>query len=657
MATAEAKRAERLRDSVRRAYRIDEAAAVAASVDEATPDPELAARTRARAEALVDGMRASRRRFGGLDDFLQEFGLSTKEGVALMCLAEALQRVPDAETANRLIRDKIGSLPIGTKHFGQERRSLFVNASTMGADADRQGSSGRTRTLARKAPPVPSCAASWRALGEPVVRERRQRQAMAHPRASQFVIEPHHRGGALDNGRDPSRAAATATPTTCWARAARTMKDAEHYFQKPTKRRSRPSARHRARQRCRRTGPGSRSSSRHCIRVTSFGPGGSPGHGRTRDRARHEASHGMRAEALDIGFNIDAEEADRLDIVARTSSSRSRHLDLELKATGTALASSMQAYQKRAPLPLVDYGWPTWRGAHERRLMVRLVKGAYWDTEIKRSQELGPRPIIRCSRANPRNRRLLPRLCEASCSPTATPSIRMFASAQCPYHRHGSRDSPAIFRGLRVPAPARHGRAALRADRRAEGDEVGVGCRIYAPVGEPRGSAGLPRPPPPGERRQHLLRQPHPRRQPADRADRRPPGRGGGRDPAGGAPENPPAPRPLRRRATQRQGHQPRRSLGGLAPGPGDGGVPDRRLARRADRGRRSFASATRRRRSIPPITGGGSARSRTRPTPTRRRRSPRPRAPSPAGTRRRPASGRSASTDWPTSWNRTGRS
>src|SRR3954453_5048482 len=107
----------RARTAVAAAYRADETVTVDRLVAEAMLPQPARARIEAEAARLVEGVRKARTSFGALDAFLQEFGLSTREGVALMCLAEALLRIPDAETANRLIRDKIGTAD-WEKHVG-----------------------------------------------------------------------------------------------------------------------------------------------------------------------------------------------------------------------------------------------------------------------------------------------------------------------------------------------------------------------------------------------------------------------------------------------------------------------------------------------------------------------------------------------------------
>src|SRR6266576_1199458 len=118
----------RLRAAIRDAHRQDETAAVAALLAAADMPPEARERIAATARRLVDTVRRERLGKGGLDAFLHEYALSSPEGVALLCLAEALLRVPDAETVDRLIRDKIGEAN-WERHLGRSE-SIFVNAST-----------------------------------------------------------------------------------------------------------------------------------------------------------------------------------------------------------------------------------------------------------------------------------------------------------------------------------------------------------------------------------------------------------------------------------------------------------------------------------------------------------------------------------------------
>ena len=119
-----------LRQRLRAAYRADETACVEALLKEAELPAEMLDRIALRARDLVRSVREARLGQGGLDAFLHAYQLTSREGVVLMCLAEALLRIPDAETADALIKDKLGSGD-WEKHLGTSE-SLFVNASTWG---------------------------------------------------------------------------------------------------------------------------------------------------------------------------------------------------------------------------------------------------------------------------------------------------------------------------------------------------------------------------------------------------------------------------------------------------------------------------------------------------------------------------------------------
>ncbi|MDH3452950.1 MAG: bifunctional proline dehydrogenase/L-glutamate gamma-semialdehyde dehydrogenase, partial [Gammaproteobacteria bacterium] len=117
-----------LRDAITARYRADETAAVNELLDNITITPAAQHRVAEQARRLVAAIRSERRAHGGLDAFLHEFDLSSHEGVVLMCLAEALLRVPDAATADLLIKDKLTAAD-WEAHLGRSD-SLFVNAST-----------------------------------------------------------------------------------------------------------------------------------------------------------------------------------------------------------------------------------------------------------------------------------------------------------------------------------------------------------------------------------------------------------------------------------------------------------------------------------------------------------------------------------------------
>jgi RHH-type proline utilization regulon transcriptional repressor/proline dehydrogenase/delta 1-pyrroline-5-carboxylate dehydrogenase len=360
-----------LRQAVSAAYLADENTLVDTLIAKARLSPQEAAATRARATGLVTKIRASQAKSGGVDAFMQEYALSSEEGVALMCLAEALLRVPDSETADRLIRDKIGGADWG-RHRGKAD-SVFVNASTFALmltgrvvkldDSAKWDFEGVLRRLVTRS-------------GEPVIR-----QAVMYAMrilGRQFVL-----GRTIDEAMKEGRARMAEGYRYSFdmlGEAAYTKADAERYYG------AYRNALHRIA--ANRADLQSNVFERPSISVKL-----SALHPRY-EQNKHERVMRellpplitLAAEARDanLGFTIDAEEAERLDI----------HLDV-LEAMGEApalkgwngLGLAVQAYQKRA-LPVL--AWLADLGRRQaRRIPVRLVKGAYWDSEIKRAQELG----------------------------------------------------------------------------------------------------------------------------------------------------------------------------------------------------------------------------------------------------------------------------
>ncbi len=352
-----------------RLYRADETQVVEALLAEAALSPEQMRQVTLTARALVQEVRKGRVGAGGLDAFLHEYALSSREGVVLMCLAEALLRIPDAETADRLIRDKIGSADWDT-HLGQSD-SLFVNASTwalmltgrvMGLAADEdQDWTGVLKRIVRRS-------------GEPVIRQA-VTQAM-RILGRQFVM-----GRTIAEALDRAEAMEARGYRYSYdmlGEAARTQADADRYL-------------------------ASYQAAIAAIGKAAKGRGPivAPGISVKLSALHPRYEHGMRARVMGelvprlvslaadaakhgIGFTVDAEEADRLeislDVIAAVAAAPA------LKGwDGFGLA--VQAYQKRAAA-VVDHLAEIARGSR-RRLMVRLVKGAYWDSEVKRAQERG----------------------------------------------------------------------------------------------------------------------------------------------------------------------------------------------------------------------------------------------------------------------------
>ena len=356
-----------LRDAISRAYRRDEAqcvAALAAELRAAHADGEP---IRERARALVAAVRRQRRGASGVDHLMQEFSLSSQEGVALMCLAEALLRIPDDDTADRLIRDKI-SKGDWKAHLGGSS-SVFVNAATWGLmitgklvsthSEDALGGAV-TRLIARG--------------GEPLIR--RGVDFAMRLLGKQFVM-----GETIEEALERSRANEARGYLHSFdmlGEAATTAEDAQRYL-------------------------ASYEHAIHAIGKASAGrgPGRGPGisiklsalHPRY-SRSQRERVHAellprvkslaQLASRYDIGINIDAEEADRLELSLELLEALAADPGL---AGWSGLGFVVQAYQKRCPF-VIDLIVDIAR-RNARRIMVRLVKGAYWDTEIKRAQVEG----------------------------------------------------------------------------------------------------------------------------------------------------------------------------------------------------------------------------------------------------------------------------
>jgi RHH-type transcriptional regulator, proline utilization regulon repressor / proline dehydrogenase / delta 1-pyrroline-5-carboxylate dehydrogenase len=323
-----------------------------------------------RALALVQMVRQVKGSGGALDAFLREYSLASREGVILMCLAEALLRIPDGETADRLIADKIPSGAWG-EHLG-DSESLFVNASTWGLLL-----TGRVVALDRDDVGEPR---AWYArltarLGEPVARAalKQAMRIMGH----QFVM-----GRTIEEalkraeGKDER---AYRYSFDMLGEAALTAADATRYFDKYMQAIASVA---------RFIRPGEPITQQHSVSVKL-----SALHPRYEfaqaDRVMREMY--PRVEALvraardaNVAITFDAEEADRLELSLRLIE---RLLASDVTAGFAGMGLAVQAYQRRAYATLQ---WLHQRVRElDRRITLRLVKGAYWDTEIKRAQERG----------------------------------------------------------------------------------------------------------------------------------------------------------------------------------------------------------------------------------------------------------------------------
>ena len=337
---------------------------IAAALLAAAPRSDAAeARIDARTTQLVKAIRAGIGGLGGVEDFLHAYALSTKEGLALMVLAEALLRVPDAATADRLIEDKLK----GGDWAGHESRSasLLVSASawTLGVTA---------RVIAPGETPEGIVETLVKRLGLPAVRAA-TRQAM-RLLGSHFVL-----GQTIDDALARARSHDEFLYSfDMLGEGARTAADAGRYFDSYAK----------AIEAIGKTAGNAALPKRPgiSVKLSALHPRYEP---LSRARVLRELVPKLielarLAKSHDLNFTVDAEEADRLELSLDVIGAALRDTSLE-GWDGFGLA--VQAYQKRSAA-VID--WLTEAGeALNRRLMVRLVKGAYWDTEIKRAQERG----------------------------------------------------------------------------------------------------------------------------------------------------------------------------------------------------------------------------------------------------------------------------
>ncbi|MET4697836.1 RHH-type proline utilization regulon transcriptional repressor/proline dehydrogenase/delta 1-pyrroline-5-carboxylate dehydrogenase [Constrictibacter sp. MBR-5] len=356
-----------LRRRIAEMWRADETARGEALMAELDAAPEVRARIEARAVALVEEVRRRSAAVGGLDAFLHEYDLSNREGVALMCLAEALLRIPDAGTADLLIADKLldGDWQRHLGHSG----SPFVNASTwalmltgrlLRPDEERDLGAVLRGLAARGGRPVVRRAVlqAMRIMGGQFVMGRTIAEALKSAGEAEragYRFSYDMLGEGARTAHDAERyAAAYAGAIDAIGRAAR----GGDVFARPGIS-VKLSALH----------PRYRYAQRDRV-MAELAP-------RLRDLARAARGHG-------IGLTVDAEEADRLDLSLDVFASLCGDPTL---AGWDGFGLALQAYQKRAPFVL---DWLVDLAAQSRRrIPVRLVKGAYWDAEIKRSQVAG----------------------------------------------------------------------------------------------------------------------------------------------------------------------------------------------------------------------------------------------------------------------------
>ena len=357
------------RDILARFYLADERSALLPLLEEAELDHKAHRRVQDTARRLVEALRERSNKTGGLDAFVHEYDLSSEEGVVLMCLAEALLRIPDADTADRLIRDKLGQGE-WVRHLGRSP-SLFVNASTWGLmltgqvvalepDTVKDAGGFLRRLVARSGEPVIRLALkqAMRIMGEQFVMGRTITEALA--RTAEEAFRPCRFSFDM------------------LGEAALTADDAGRYFQ---------AYRSAIRAVAADTGNGNLFSAPSVsVKLSALHPRYDCAQTR---RVRAELTPRLRELVLEaqdakVALTLDAEEAERLELSLDLFEAVFRDPAL---AVWEGFGLAVQAYQKRAPY-VIDYLVDLAREVG-KRIPLRLVKGAYWDSEIKRAQQAG----------------------------------------------------------------------------------------------------------------------------------------------------------------------------------------------------------------------------------------------------------------------------
>ncbi|HEX4295281.1 MAG TPA: bifunctional proline dehydrogenase/L-glutamate gamma-semialdehyde dehydrogenase PutA [Rhizomicrobium sp.] len=362
-----------LRQAISDAYLADENTIASERIAQARLTPAEEEATSRLARQLVTRIREEGARRGGVDAFMQEYSLSAPEGVALMCLAEALLRVPDNDTADKLIKDKIGSAD--WKSHRAKSDSTFVNASTWALmltgrivkldETAKWDFEGIFRKLvARSGEPVIRQAVTYamRVLGKQFVLGRTIQEAQKEARkqeADGYRYSFDMLGEAAYTAHDAARYAKSYRDALA-AIAAAHPKDKRSIFERPS----------------------------ISVKLSALHP---RYEWIKRERVMAEllpVAVGLceQARDADLALTVDAEESERHDLLLDFFEALGETPSLK---GWSGLGLAVQAYQKRA-LPTLNWLIDLAR-RRGRRIPVRLVKGAYWDTEIKRGQEQGLR--------------------------------------------------------------------------------------------------------------------------------------------------------------------------------------------------------------------------------------------------------------------------
>ncbi len=355
------------RQAITDAYRQDEAACVQNLLRLLNFTPEKEQPIRTLAIDLVKAVRAKTHEVSGIEALIMHYDLSTNEGIMLMCIAETLLRIPDAETEDLLIRDKLTSAH-WAEHLGKSQ-STFVNIATWGLALTGKLLDEKTQQGQFKK--------TWRELllrcGEPIIRQAVNQAVKIM--GNQFVV-----GKQIDDAVKASQANLKKGYLYSYdmlGEVARTQADADRYFHSYQQAIAQLSSRFPQGKGDIIHGPGI------SVKLSALYPRYEYTHRQSAVAVLTAKLHQLTEQArqANIGLTVDAEEADRLEMSLDIFYGVFSHPDF---ADWPGLGLAVQAYQKRA-LPVIQWLIECARKLN-KRMSVRLVKGAYWDTEIKLTQ-------------------------------------------------------------------------------------------------------------------------------------------------------------------------------------------------------------------------------------------------------------------------------
>lgn len=442
-------------------YRKNEAEIVNYLLENIHQTPEQLERIAEQARRLVEGVRAQKLNSFSIENFLQTYDLNSQEGIVLMCLAEALLRVPDTDTKTRLIRDKIGSVDwVSCLTQGESKTTFFAKLTSFGLSTadhlmhwglEKNGFLETLKGLTRR-------------VSEPIIR-----QSIAKAMeimGNQFVMGETIKGALKRAKIDEEKGYCHSFDML--GEEARTKKDATRYFE----------AYAHAIEAIGKSKKEGDIFSQNSISVKL-----SALHPRYELAKREQLKKELwplilklvlLAKENGVGLTIDAEESERLDISLDVIEFISGHRDLK-GWNGFGLA--VQAYQKRAPF-LIDYLIDMAK-RHERRLCIRLVKGAYWDSEIKRTQERGLKEYSVFTR------KVFTDISYQVCAQ------KMFAVPEAIYPQFATHNARTVATILELAGENKefelqrlHGMGKALYDQIVKMKDPLIPCRVYAPVGE-----------------------------------------------------------------------------------------------------------------------------------------------------------------------------